>query len=93
MRDFTFFLCLLAHLCPGFGKGRTSSSKRLSLLDPDISRATGVLEEGTEISWLGSSLSVGTTNDCSKSSSLKTSLENGHTPGLGKADVKFFAVK
>jgi hypothetical protein len=38
-------------------------------------------------------LSVGATNDGSDSSSLKASLENGHTPGLAKAAVIFFAVK
>jgi hypothetical protein len=52
MRDFTFSLCLLSRFGQGFGNGRTSSGERISLLFPEISRATGVLAEGTEISWL-----------------------------------------
>jgi hypothetical protein len=93
MRDFTFFLCLLSHLGPGFWMARTSSGERLSLLFPEISYPTAVLAEGTEISWLRSSLAVGATNDGSKSSSLKASLEKGHTPGLPKTAVIFFTVK
>ena len=93
MRDITFFLCLQSHLCPGSGRGRTSSGKRLSLPDPEISHATGVLAEGTVISRSGSSLSVGLPTSGSKSSSLKASLENGHIPGLVKADVIFFTVR
>jgi hypothetical protein len=63
MRDFTFFLCLLSHLGQCFGKVRTSTGERLFLLVPEISRAAGVLAEGTEISWLGGPLSVGVKND------------------------------
>ena len=55
MRDFTFFLCLLSHFGPGFGNGRTSSGEGLSLLVREISLATGVVAEGTGISWLRSS--------------------------------------
>ena len=78
----TFFLCLLSHRGPGFWNGRTSSGERPSLLSPEISRATGVLAEGTEISWLCFPFSIGVTDDGSQSYSLKASLENGHTPGL-----------
>ena len=45
MQIFTFFLCLLSHLGPGFGNGCTTSGERLSLLVPEISRATGMLAE------------------------------------------------
>ena len=92
MQDFTFFLCLLSHLGPCFGNGFTSS-KRLSLLVPEISRSTGALAKGTGISWLWSSFSIGITDDGSQSSSLKASLENGHIPSLAKGSVVFFAVK
>jgi len=90
---FAFFLCPLSHLCPGFANGRTSYGERLSLLVPEISRATGVLAEGTWISWLRSSFPIGVTDDGSKSSSLKASLENCHIPGLAKAAIIFFAIK
>jgi len=82
MLDFTFFLCLLSHILPGFGDGCTSFDERLPVLVPEISRATGVLAEGTENSRLQSSFSIGVTDDGSKSSSLKASLENGQIPGL-----------
>jgi hypothetical protein len=61
------------------------------LLVSEISHATGVLAEGTEISWLRSNFSIGVTDDGSKSPSLKASFENGHIPGLAKAAVIFFA--
>jgi hypothetical protein len=93
MCDFIFFFCLLSHLGPRFGNGRTYSGERLSLLVPEISHSTGVLEEVTEISWLRSNFSIGVTDDGSKSSSLKASFENGHVPGLAKAAVIFFAGK
>jgi hypothetical protein len=83
MRDFTFFLCLLSHIGPGFGNGHTSSGERPSLLVPETSHATGLLAEGTEIFWLkGYFFSIGVTNDGSISSSLEASLENGQIPGL-----------
>jgi len=63
------------------------------LLAKEISHATGVLAEGTEISCLRSNFSIGVTDDCSKSSSLKASFENGHVPGLAKAVFLFFAGK
>ena len=63
MRDFTFFLCLLPHLGPGFGNGCTSSGERLSLLFPEISRGIGVHAEGTEISCLRNSCSIGVKDD------------------------------
>jgi len=49
---------------------------------PEISRTTGMLAEGTEISRLESSFSIGVTDDGSKSSSLKASLENYQIPSL-----------
>jgi hypothetical protein len=82
MRDFTLFLCLLSHFGPGFGNGHTFSGERLSLLVPEISHATGVLAEGTGIPWLRGNFSISVTNDGSKSSSLKSSFENDHVPGL-----------
>lgn len=82
MLEFTFLLCLLSHIRPGFVDGRPSSGERLSLLISEIFRATEVLAEGTEISLLQSSFSIGVTDDGSKSSSLKASLENGQVPGL-----------
>jgi len=66
MQEFTVFLCLLSHLGPGFGNGRTTSGERLSLLVPEISHATGVLAEGTGISCLQSSFSTSVTDDGSK---------------------------
>jgi len=63
------------------------------LLVPEISHATGVLAEGIGISCLRSNFSIGVTGDCSKSSSLKASFENGHVPGLAKAVSIFFAGK
>ena len=63
------------------------------MLVPEISHATGVLAEGTEISFLSSNFSTGVRADCSKSSSLKASFENGHVPGLEKAVFIFFAGK
>ena len=59
MQDLIFFLCLMSHLGPpGFGNGCTSFGERVSLLVPEISCATGLLAEGTVISWLGSSFLV-----------------------------------
>ena len=57
IRDFTFFVRPLSHLCPSFGNGRKSSHERLCLLVPEMSRAIWVLAEGTGISWLRSSFS------------------------------------
>jgi hypothetical protein len=93
MRDSIFFLRLLSHLGPGSGKGRTTSGERLSLLVPEISRATGVLVEGTGISCLRSSFYIGVRDDGPKSSSPKASLENGQIPGLAKVYILLFAVK
>ena len=62
MLDCTLFLCLLAHLDARFGNGRTSSSESLSLLVPEISRAMGMLAEGTGISCLRSSFSIEVTD-------------------------------
>ena len=59
--DCTFFLCLLSHLGPRFGYGSTSFGEILFLLVPEISRAAGVLAEGTDI------FSVRLTDDDSKS--------------------------
>jgi hypothetical protein len=87
MQDSTSFLSLLSHPGTGFGKGRTSSGERLLLLAPEISRATGVLAEGTGIYWFRIYFSIDVTDDGSKSSSLKASLENGHTLGLEKAAI------
>jgi hypothetical protein len=63
------------------------------LLVPEISHATGVLAEGTEIPWLRSNFSIGAKDDGSISSSLRASFENNHAPGLAKAAVMFFAGK
>jgi hypothetical protein len=59
------------------------------LLVPEISRATGVLEEGTGISWLRISFSIDITDGSSKSSSLKASLVQSHMRGLSKAAIIF----
>jgi hypothetical protein len=60
---------------------------------PERKKGTGVLTEGTGISWLRSSFSIDVTHDGSKFSSLKSSLENGYIPGLAKPAIIFFAVK
>jgi hypothetical protein len=66
MRVFTFFLCLLSHLGPGFWNGCMTSGERLSLLVPEISRATEVLAKRTGISYLRSSFSISVRDDGSE---------------------------
>ena len=92
MRDFTFFLCLLSYLGPGFGNGRTSSNEGPSLLVREISRATGVVAEGTGISRLRRSI-FHRRNRWWLKILVKASLDNGNIPGLAKTAVIFFAVK
>jgi hypothetical protein len=76
MLDFTFSFVFCHTFVQVLGMDALLLARGYLMLVPEISHATGMLTDAR----LQSSFSIGVTDNSSKSSSLKTRLDNGQIP-------------